>query len=168
MEKRRATNTYSGLPVLYLSLARSSSFLARAWSFPPYLLCSTISLSLSVVPHHRSFLLPRSIHVSLSRRLIPPHFSVAPRNLYVRFTIGVLRFCHCFIGESWLYNEALPLLPSFSPFLFESSLAIRYDGFTLRSYWQVSSISPNLKLDFTNVYIYIYISLTVEFLNTAT
>lgn len=65
-----------------------------------------LSLSLSVVPHYRSFLLPRSIHVSLSRRLIPPHFSVAPRNLYVRFTIGVLRFCHCFIAESWLYNEA--------------------------------------------------------------
>lgn len=133
MEKRRATNTYSGLPVLYLSLslARSSSFLARAWSFPPYLLCSTISLSLylSVVPHYRSFLLPRSIHVSLSRRLIPPHFSVAPRNLYVRFTIGVLRFCHCFIGESWLYNEALlPLLPLFSPpFRFETSRSFPRD-----------------------------------------
>lgn len=98
----------------------------------------SLPLYLSVVPHYRSFLLPRSIHVSLSRRLIPPHFSVAPRNLYVRFTIGVLRFCHCFIGESWLYNEALPLLPLFPPFLsFERSLvrspAIGYDGFTRRS-----------------------------------
>lgn len=114
MEKRRATNTYSTVCSLSLSLLFSpltSTFL------PPSYACMILSSlsagsNASLVPSFRSFdtslSSSRSIPVSLSHWLIPPHFSVARRNLYVRFTIGVLRGCHCFIGESWLYNEALP------------------------------------------------------------
>lgn len=55
----------------------------------------------------------------------PPTFQRGPANLYVRFTIGVLRACHCFIAESSLYNEAPPLL--FPPRPLRHPL--NYDGF---------------------------------------
>lgn len=105
MEKRRATNTYSAV----LSPLRFSPVVRVHDPFLP--ICRFEHLSSSLVPSSRSFMplsSSRSIPVSLSRRLIPPHFNVARCNLYVRFTIGVLRGCHCFIDESWLYNEALP------------------------------------------------------------
>lgn len=109
MEKRRATNTYSAV----LSPLRFSPVVRVHDPFLP--ICRFEHLSSSLVPSSRSFMplsSSRSIPVSLSRRLIPPHFNVARCNLYVRFTIGVLRGCHCFIDESWLYNEALPFFSS--------------------------------------------------------
>lgn len=56
----------------------------------------------------------------------PSTFQRGPANLYVRFTIGVLRGCHCFIAESRLYNEAPPLLFSL---LVPVRRPLNYDGF---------------------------------------
>lgn len=101
MEKRRATNTYSAACALSFSLPFVCSPLPSPRRFypgvrvhDPFLpICQFEHLCSSLVPSCRSFRASpsssRSIPVSLSHRLIPPHFSVA-RPIY---TFDLLSAC---------------------------------------------------------------------------